>query len=503
MRLLQPEEPGKPYQLVATLDRGTVVAATVLAVPEPSHKQPDTASTPAEAAASKDTRASDAISMGASSVAASAARASEASSVVSAAAAAGTNKAPGSAAKVQHGTGQGSLGTVLEDAAVEEEEQQDAGFVDADADWQHRPEWAALSVSTPQGLVVQVSTDGCVLLEPVKQPGTQVSMQQAAAGFHIADPRLPRLTKGCCHTQLVSVPEPAATIAWKHNSEVCALSSCLFLLQTMQATAVGVLGAPLAAGTLQGQVPASTSAWHAVLPNGTLIKGAAAAAHDAAAAADGANTRCAGREAATILHPDGTVSQQQQQDLTLAGVAGDMKQQVAGWLRTTPQGEKVWVVDTVALQNLRSSLATAAEEAAAAAAAAAEAAAAAAAAESTGKKGGKGSKSKALDKQASSKTPSAKHKEQQQQAQEQTAAAAAGAAEQGGTPRVSEVEHPQSAAAVAEAALLDFEQQPPQSMGNIRAVRLTDADTGAVVTTREDYLLIVDYPDGSRLLQVK
>jgi hypothetical protein len=238
-----------------------------------------------------------------------------------------------------------------------------------------------------------------------------------------------------------------------------------------------------------------------VLPNGTLIK---AAAPDKAAAA---SSKCT----TTILHPDGTCSQQQQQELTLASVGVEMKQRVAGWLRTSPDGEQVWAVDAVALHNLRADLAKTAEQAAAAAAAAAaEAAAAAVAAESTGKKGSKGAKKSQLDKQASSKAPSSKQRltEQPQQQPEQAvsaagaaAAAAGGSAEPGSTPRVADAEHVPAAAA-AEAALLDLEQQPPQIMGTIRAVRLTDADTGAVVTTREDHLLIVDYPDGSKLLQV-
>jgi hypothetical protein len=274
------------------------------------------------------------------------------------------------------------------------------------------------------------------------------------------------------------------------------------VLQCVEA-AVDVLGALSAAGTLQAQVPASTLAWHAVLPNGTLIK---------AAAPDRAATTAGSSYTTTILHPDGSCSQQQQQELTLAGVGVSMKQRVAGWLRTSPDGEQVWALDTVALQNLRTDLAKTAEEAAAAgAAAAAEAAAAAAAAESTGKKGSKGTKKSQLDKQASSKIPNAKQRAneqpQQQPGQAVSAAAAAaaaavtGSAEPGSTPRLADTGHV-AAAAAAEAVLLDLERQPPQSMGSIRAVRLTDADTGAVVTTREDHLLIVDYPDGSKLLQV-
>jgi hypothetical protein len=279
----------------------------------------------------------------------------------------------------------------------------------------------------------------------------------------------------------------------------------------MQATGVDVLGAPLAARKLQAAVAASASRWHAVLPDGTLIKAspnadsaAAAAAHSAAGStgqcvtAGGASCR-----ATTVLHTDGSISQHHALELPLAGVDGELRQEVAGWLRTGPDGEQTWVVDTVALQDLRANLAKAAEEAAVAAAAmAAEAAAAAAAAETTGKKGGKGDK-KGLGKTVSSKQ-AAKQQQQQQQQQQDPAGPAAEAGAGGGgnsSSTATESVHAQAAAA-AEAALHELEHQPPQCMGSIRAVQLTDADTQAVVTTREDHLLIVDYPDGSRLLQV-
>jgi len=185
-------------------------------------------------------------------------------------------------------------------------------------------------------------------------------------------------------------------------------------------------------------------------------------------------------------------------ELPLAGAA-DGVQQVAGWLRTTPQGEQTWVTDPAALQDLREGLAKAAQEAAAAAAAAAAeaAAAAAAAAETTGKKGSKGDK-KGLGKQGSSKTG-----KQQPLDQAPSASATAGAAgEVGASGTAPESDTPRVALAV-DAALQQLEQRPPQSMGSIKAVQLTDADTRAVVTTREDHLLIVDYLDGSRLLQVR
>lgn len=271
----------------------------------------------------------------------------------------------------------------------------------------------------------------------------------------------------------------------------------------MEATAVNILGAPLSAGRLEAQVAASTSAWHGLLPDGTLLKAAAPAG--AAPANTGSTcsstatavSRMQPVRARTILHPNGALSQQRHMELPLPGAA-DGVQQVAGWLRTTPQGEQTWVTDPAALQDLREGLAKAAQEAAAAAAAAAAeaAAAAAAAAETTGKKGSKGDK-KGLGKQGSSKTG-----KQQPLDQAASASATAGAAgEVGGSGTAPESDTPRVALAV-DAALQELEQRPPQNMGSIKAVQLTDADTRAVVTTREDHLLIVDYPDGSRLLQV-
>lgn len=281
------------------------------------------------------------------------------------------------------------------------------------------------------------------------------------------------------------------------------------MLQVVQATGVDVLGAPLAAGKLQAAVAASASQWHAVLPDGTLIKAsadAAAGAISAARSATGPTGQCltagaaaSGCRATSVLHTDGSVSQHHKLELPLVGVDGELRQEVDGWLRTGPDGEQTWVVDTVALQDLWANLAKAAEEAAVAAAAmAAEAAEAAAAAETTGKKGSKDKKG--LGKTVSSKQ--AAKQQQQQQQQDPAGPAAEAAAGSSGNSTAADSVHVQAAAA-AEAALHELEHQAPQFMGSIRAVQLTDADTRAVVTTREDHLLIVDYPDGSRLLQVR
>lgn len=286
-------------------------------------------------------------------------------------------------------------------------------------------------------------------------------------------------------------------------------------MQVIDASAVDVLGASLAAGSLTAQVAASASAWHAVLPDGTLIKAAAVprAGGSVAPCAQHTSWSSAERDAdkarqpqglATVLHPDGQVSQQHHLELPLQigmAAADPTRHEVAGWLRKTPQGEQTWVVDAAALQGLKHSLNRAAQEAAeAVAAAAAEAAAAAAAAEPPSKKGTKGDK-KALGKQGSSH-PGKQAQEQAPPATPAGPVAADGACSMGLGSSSSGGEQLHTAAAI-DAALQGLEQQPPQTMGSIRAVQLTDADTGAVVTTREDHLLIVDYPDGSRLLQVR
>jgi hypothetical protein len=170
VRLLQPEAPGQPYQLVATLQHGTVVAATVLAA-QATSTQPETPAA-LEPAAADDGAA---------------ARTTETDSVAAAAAAAaaavGDKTRPGSPTKggqshgVPHSPGRGSLDTVPEDAASQEDAAaaSSGGGGDAAAAGQvQAPSWAGLCVSTPQGVVVQLSTDGCVVMQPVKPPGAQV-----------------------------------------------------------------------------------------------------------------------------------------------------------------------------------------------------------------------------------------------------------------------------------------------------------------------------------------
>jgi hypothetical protein len=151
-----------------------VVAASALAAPPPS--------TPDPSPAQKDARPSDA---GSAAAAPATARASDSGGSVSAPGSSSSNskKRPGSGVKGSASAAQGTLGTVPEDGAP--------GSANGEAAVQGRaaggpgedasqpclrpvPQWGALCVSTPQGLMVQLSTDGCVLMEPVDKPGAQV-----------------------------------------------------------------------------------------------------------------------------------------------------------------------------------------------------------------------------------------------------------------------------------------------------------------------------------------
>jgi hypothetical protein len=53
-------------------------------------------------------------------------------------------------------------------------EQPGAAASDPAACGREMPQWASLSVTTPQGLFVQLSTEGCVTIGPVKPNSTQV-----------------------------------------------------------------------------------------------------------------------------------------------------------------------------------------------------------------------------------------------------------------------------------------------------------------------------------------
>jgi hypothetical protein len=166
--MLPPEEAGKPHQLVATLDRGAVVAASVLAVAPPSPAWP--APCPAAPPVQCDVHATDASGIAPPATA----RPSETASVASSAQG---KKPPGSAAKIGPSTGQAlaALGVVLEDSAMPDRvEQPGAAASDPAACGREMPQWASLSVTTPQGLFVQLSTEGCVTIGPVKPNSTQV-----------------------------------------------------------------------------------------------------------------------------------------------------------------------------------------------------------------------------------------------------------------------------------------------------------------------------------------
>jgi hypothetical protein len=206
----------------------------------------------------------------------------------------------------------------------------------------------------------------------------------------------------------------------------------------------------------------------------------------------------------TILHPDGSTSQRHELPLALpAEVAARAPcLRVPGWLLTSPQGDRSWTADAAAVERLQADLA-AAEEAALVAAAAAEvaaAAAAAAAAETPTRKGPK-DRSKAISKQggASSKRP------ELHSAAAAGADAASSAADAAAGDGSSSTAPPLDAAGVAavRGALQQLQEAQPVCQGSIRAVQLTDPDTQAVVTTREDHLLLVSYTDASRLVQVR
>lgn len=129
---------------------------------------------------------------------------------------------------------------------------------------------AAVTVVTPDGLLVEISTEGRVLMSPLQ----------------------PR--------------EEAGRPLMRH------------------ATGVDVHGAPVAGGYLDGQLPAvlQSAAWHAILPDGTLIKAASASR---GMAGDGRSL--------TLLHVDGWMSQRVE-----AGAG-----QLPGWIFTGATGACAWL----------------------------------------------------------------------------------------------------------------------------------------------------------------
>lgn len=259
---------------------------------------------------------------------------------------------------------------------------------------------------------------------------------------------------------------------------------------------MNVLGAPLASGHLDGQLPDGPFAWHTLLPDGTLMKadasGGPPAKQSAAPVGIDEILTCSTAAGITILHPDGSTSRQQQEHVVLADGSAVT---AAGWLHSSTGGQLTWTIDQVALERLKSAAALAAAEASAAAEAAAAAAAAAeeaAAAEAASKKGGKGDKARALDKQRSG-------------AKSHGSAAFGSAAGDGAV--VAGAGSPSSITSTStheslQSVLQQLELLEPISKGHIRAACLTDPDTRAVVSTREDHVMVVSYTDGSKLLQV-
>jgi hypothetical protein len=166
VRLLQPDQADQPFQVVATLDHGSVVAASIVAA-APAQSCPGTASLSASSSMKDGPRASDAGSTGA--LAAVPPSPSSSSSTA--------KKRPGSGTKAAHGALQPALSAVPESCGPEacEDAAASAGAsLGAQGTGRSMPQWGALCVSMPQGLRVQLSTDGRVLMEPVDVPHAQV-----------------------------------------------------------------------------------------------------------------------------------------------------------------------------------------------------------------------------------------------------------------------------------------------------------------------------------------
>jgi len=197
----------------------------------------------------------------------------------------------------------------------------------------------------------------------------------------------------------------------------------------------------------------------------------------------------------SILHPDGSMSRQQQGAVILG--AGNVVK-AAGWRRISSTGSQTWALDGSALQRMQDAAATAskqaeaaaaaAAEAAAAAAAAAEAAAAAAAAEASSKKGKAGQKPAAKASAAATAAPG----------DSKTSADVAAAAPAPNAAGAADTSVLMVKAAQLQEVVQHLQALAPEELGHIRAAQLTDPDTQALVVTREDHLLAVNYPDGSR-----
>jgi len=192
VRLLQPEASGSPYQLVATLGQAIVVAASVLpAAPARSQRADTPSSTNSHTSQHGDALPGEAGSAAMSPTASAAAAAAAAPAAVAADSGNTAKKRPGSGIKAAQGATQeaavvavlGSIPSSQIDspslptpsaASSQEPCECSAAATEGPRDW------GALCVSTPQGLVVQLSTDGCVLLTPVETRKAQVGLCAAS-----------------------------------------------------------------------------------------------------------------------------------------------------------------------------------------------------------------------------------------------------------------------------------------------------------------------------------
>lgn len=192
MRLLQPEACGSPYQLVATLDQGIVVAASVLpAAPARSQLVDTPSSTNRHASQHVGAPPGETGSAAMSPTASAAAAAAAAPAAVAAGSGNAAKKRPGSGLKAAHGATQ-EAGPVATSSSISSSQIDSPPIPTASVPESQEPcecsaaategprDWGALCVSTPQGLVVQLSTDGCVLLTPVETRKAQVGLSAAS-----------------------------------------------------------------------------------------------------------------------------------------------------------------------------------------------------------------------------------------------------------------------------------------------------------------------------------
>jgi hypothetical protein len=301
---------------------------------------------------------------------------------------------------------------------------------------------------------------------------------------------------------------------------------------------VSVLGAPLPPGHLDAGSSVGPFAWHAVLPDGTLVKrvvlgvdaavpaGPAGCYHGSSGVTTD-NGGCSGRrhemrrqlQGLHLQHPDGSTSEVVPCTLQLSELGiSDGTLTAWGWLHTRPSGDRVWLLADGAEADLyQQAMAAAAEQAAAALAAAeaAEAAAASAAAAAEAAAADNNSRRPGGMRQGGVAVDRARVPEQRPRSSNKACSGGAGKPpyDAGGAPpsALNAVQQQQTPAAPLASSSLTQElllqhlhdQMAGQTWAPLASATVVDPDCGAHVTTRADGLLLVVYEDGSRLLQVR